>query len=167
MTWEVITENHFVLMDAFNEQGMKKLILLFIVLFGIHPSIWAEDILSEDTINQIAQQFIDFHKTEDPHLLQDVLSPKLDVTISQGSTGFGFILNYNKVDYINYLKEGHKSRSRKGTDVNFISSEYLGNREAKIILRYRSKKLNRYVWVEALIRLEQDRANVTQIEEYT
>ena len=127
----------------------------------------AEDVLSEESINHIAQQFIDFHKTEAKNLLQAVLSPNLSVTITQGSSGYGFVLNYSKPEYINYLTQSHKSRSRIGTDVSFISSEILGNREAKIILRYRSKKLNKYVWVEGIISIVDGDAMVIQLEEYT
>ncbi|KGJ92401.1 hypothetical protein [Thalassotalea sp. ND16A] len=127
----------------------------------------AEEVLSEAAINHIAQQFIDFHKTEAKGLLQTVLSPELTVIVTQGSNGYGFVLKYSKSEYIDYLRQGHKSRSRIGTDVAFISSELLGNREAKIILRYRSKKLNKYVWMEGIISLEKGQAKVIQIEEYT
>lgn len=146
---------------------MKKLILLLMVWLNFSATAVAEDVLSEESINHIAQQFIDFHKTEAKSLLQAVLSPKLSVTITQGSNGYGFVLNYSKPEYINYLTQSHKSRSRVGTDVSFISAEILGNREAKIILRYRSKKLNKYVWVEGIISLVDGDAMVIQLEEYT
>lgn len=128
---------------------------------------YSADDLSEERINHIAQQFIAFHQTETAQLLSDVLASDLEVIITQGSTGYGFILSYNKAEYVQYLQEGHKSKSRKGTDVSFISSEFLGDKEAKVIVRYRSKKLNKYVWVEAIVSLVNGEALVTQIEEYT
>lgn len=146
---------------------MNKIILLLMVWLFPWNSVYAEELLTEDAINHIAQQFVDFHKTEANELLQTVLSDGLSVTVTQGSDGYGFVLNYDKVEYISYLKQGHKSRSRIGTDVSFVSSEHLGNREAKIILRYRSKKLNKYVWVEGIISLINGTAMVTKVEEYT
>ncbi|WNC71053.1 hypothetical protein RGQ13_13055 [Thalassotalea psychrophila] len=146
---------------------MNKLILLLMVWLNFSSSAIAEEVLSEESINHIAQQFVDFHKTEAMGLLQTILSPEISVTVTQGSNGYGFVLNYSKIEYINYLAQGHKSRSRIGTDVSFISSEILGNREAKIIMRYRSKKLNKYVWVEGIISLVDGNAMLIQLEEYT
>ena len=137
------------------------------IWLNFSSSALAEEVLSEESINHIAKQFVDFHKTEAIGLLQAILSPKISVTITQGSNGYGFVLNYSKIEYINYLRQGHKSRSRVGTDVAFISSELLGNLEAKIILRYRSKKLNKYVWMVGIISLVDGTAMVVQIEEYT
>ena len=150
-----------------HKQGMNKFLLLLLVYFSVAFNAAAVDVLEEERINQIAQQFVDFHKTETPSLLQPILSENLTVTVTQGSNGYGFILNYNKSEYIEYLGEGHKSRTRVGTDVSFISSEILGNKEAKVILRYRSKKLGKYVWVEAIIRIEAGIAIITEVEEYT
>ncbi|WP_068546880.1 hypothetical protein [Thalassotalea crassostreae] len=146
---------------------MNKFFLLLLVYFSVAINAAAVDVLEEERINQIAQQFVDFHKTETQSLLQPILSENLTVTVTQGSNGYGFILNYNKSEYIEYLSEGHKSRTRVGTDVSFISSEILGNKEAKVILRYRSKKLGKYVWVEAIIRIEAGIALITEVEEYT
>ncbi|MEW6998004.1 hypothetical protein AADZ86_09875 [Colwelliaceae bacterium BS250] len=146
---------------------MKKLLLVLMLMCSVNSTVYSADELSEEAINHIAQQFVQFHQTEAVELLESVLSPQLQVVVTQGSDGYGFILNYNKPEYIQYLQQGHKSRSRIGTDVAFISSEFLGDKEAKFIIRYRSKKLNKYVWVEGIISLINNDVLVTQIEEYT
>ncbi|TRX55656.1 hypothetical protein [Thalassomonas sp. M1454] len=146
---------------------MKKLFLLLMIMLPLSFTAYSAEDLSEESINHIAQQFVAFHQTEAAELLTAVLAPDLEVVITQGSSGYGFILNYNKTEYIEYLQQAHKSKSRTGTDVSFISSEFLGDKEAKVIVRYRSKKLKKYVWVEAIISLVNNEALVTQIEEYT
>ncbi|QBY05419.1 hypothetical protein E2K93_14030 [Thalassotalea sp. HSM 43] len=157
---------HFVLMDAFNELGMRKFVLLLMIMVSYPSQAFALDELTEDSINHIAQQFIDFHRTEDETLLQSVMSNDVQVTVNQGSSGFGFVLQYDRGEYLDYLKKGHRSKTRVGTDVSFISSEFLGNREAKIIIRYRSKKLNKYVWMEGLIELINGEPRVISVDEY-
>lgn len=146
---------------------MKKLFLVLMLMCSVNSAAYSAEELSEEAINRIAQQFVQFHQTEAVELLQSVLAPQLQVVVTQGSSGYGFILNYNKSEYIQYLQQGHKSRSRIGTDVSFISSEFLGDKEAKFIVRYRSKKLKKYVWVEGIISLINNDVLVTQIEEYT
>ena len=137
------------------------------LIFSTYSAACSAEELSEESINHIAQQFVEFHQTEAVELLQSLLSPQLHVTVTQGSSGYGFILNYNKNEYIQYLQQSHKSRRRIGTDVAFISSEFLGDKEAKFIVRYRSKKLNKYVWVEGIISIVNNKVLVTHIQEYT
>lgn len=149
-----------------NKQGMKKFYLLLVIFFAFIGNAFSAVELTQEKVSHIAQQIIDFHKTEVPELLSSVLASNIIVTVTQGSNGYGFTLNFNKQEYINYLQKGHKSRSRIGTDVSFISSEFLGDKEAKIILRYRSKELRKYVWVEGIVGIYNNAVLITHLEEY-
>ncbi|TKB44544.1 hypothetical protein [Thalassotalea mangrovi] len=146
---------------------MKKFLCASLLLFTLPFSVSANSSLTEEKITAIAEQFVNFHKTEAVELLQKILAPDVNVTVTQGSNGYGFVLNYNRQEYIDYLQKGHKSKFRIGTDVTYVSSEFLGNREAKFIVRYRSKQLNKYVWVEGIVRVVGKDVQITEIEEYT
>ncbi|QDP01877.1 hypothetical protein [Thalassotalea sp. PS06] len=146
---------------------MKKLFFTTLLLLGLPLSANAATSLTEDKIANVAQQFVEFHKTEAVELLQKILAPQLNVKVTQGSNGYGFVLNYNREEYIDYLRKGHKSKFRIGTDVSYVSSEFLGNREAKFIVRYRSKELDKYVWVEGIVAMVGNDIKITHIEEYT
>ncbi|WP_394176037.1 hypothetical protein [Thalassotalea litorea] len=146
---------------------MKNIVFTTLVLLLSSFTASAATSLTEDKITAVAQQLVDFHKTEAVELLQKILSPDLNVTVTQGSNGYGFVLNYTREEYIDYLRKGHKSKFRVGTDVNYVSSEFLGNREAKFIVRYRSKQHNKYVWVEGFVKMVGNDVQITHIEEYT
>ncbi|WP_371188911.1 hypothetical protein [Thalassotalea maritima] len=145
---------------------MRIFVWLLVVVLSKNSFALALEELSEQDINHIAQQVINYHKTEDPRLLREILSSQLAVTVSQGSDYVGFKVHYDRQEYLTYLAKGHKSTTRRGTDAKVISTEYLGNKEAKIIIRYRSKRLNRYVWMEAIVGLENNQAKIIEIDEF-
>ena len=148
------------------KQGMKKSFLLLIVCLFSSIPVFADTEITEEKVNFLAQQIIEFHKTEEFSLLETVLDPSIEAIISQGEGGFGFTLTFNKIEYLDYLSKGLTSKSRKGTDVAFISFELLGEREATFTLRYRSKHLQKYVWVEARLQIVNQKVIITHIEEY-
>ncbi|MDN3653235.1 hypothetical protein QWY77_10820 [Thalassotalea ponticola] len=146
---------------------MKKIILLISVLLNPISLSVAAPKLSHDSINHIAQQFIEYHRTENPDLLKNVMAKNVQVTVSQGSNGYGMVLQYSRQEYVDYLQQGHRSKVRVGTDVALLSSELIGSSSAKIVIRYRSKTLNKYVWMEGIIDVVNGAPKITSIDEYT
>lgn len=145
---------------------MKKSFFLLMVSLFSCVSVYAATEVSEEKVNFLAQQIIEFHKTEEFSLLESVLDPSIEAIISQGEGGFGFTLTFNKAEYLDYLHKGLNTKTRKGTDVAFISYELLGEREAIFTLRYRSKHLQKYVWVDAKVNVVNQKVCITHIEEY-
>ncbi len=158
--------DYFVLTDAINKQGMKKYYWLLVIYIAVIGRAHSAVELTEEEVNHVAQKIVDFHKTEVPELLTSVLAPDINIIITQGSDGYGFTLHFNKNEYLDYLIKGHKSRTRIGTDVSYVSSEFLGDKEAKIIIRYRSKELRKYVWVEGIVSVVNGKISITQLEEF-